>query len=37
MPNHVVWLPQNSPGSSVHDQLGAVAGDIVSLSKEVAK
>jgi len=37
MPAHVVWLPQNSPGSSVHDQLGACAGDIVSLSREVAK
>ncbi|NLI19500.1 MAG: NADH-quinone oxidoreductase subunit G [Actinomycetales bacterium] len=37
MPDHVVWLPQNSAGSSVHDQLGARAGDIVSLSREVAK
>lgn len=37
MPDHVVWLPQNSPGSSVHDQLGARAGDIVSLSVEVAQ
>lgn len=36
MPDHVVWLPQNSPGCSVYDQLGAGAGDIVSL-KEVAR
>ncbi|NCD19579.1 MAG: NADH-quinone oxidoreductase subunit G [Actinobacteria bacterium] len=36
MPHHVVWLPQNSPGCSVYDQLGAGAGDIVSLTKEVA-
>ncbi len=37
MPDRVVWLPQNSPGSSVHDQLGAHAGAIVSLSREVAQ
>lgn len=36
MPDHVVWLPQNSPGCSVYDQLGARAGEIVSL-QEVAK
>lgn len=36
MPDHVVWLPQNSPGCSVYDQLGAHAGEIVSL-QEVAK
>ena len=36
MPDQVVWLPQNSPGCSVYDQLGARAGEIVSL-QEVAK
>ncbi|RPF27461.1 NADH-quinone oxidoreductase subunit G [Georgenia muralis] len=32
MPEHVVWLPQNSPGSSVHAMLGAGAGAVVTLS-----
>ena len=36
MPDHVVWVPQNSPGCSVYDQLGARAGEIVSV-QEVAK
>lgn len=35
MPAHVVWLPQNSPGSWVYEQLGAGIGHTVSLSKEV--
>ncbi|WP_418605309.1 molybdopterin dinucleotide binding domain-containing protein [Georgenia sp. SUBG003] len=38
MPAHVVWLPENSPGSSVHDMLGAGAGAVVALSAaEVAQ
>ncbi|MFD0556659.1 NADH dehydrogenase subunit G [Stackebrandtia endophytica] len=32
MPDRVVWLPTNSPGSGVHRGLGAVAGDLVSIS-----
>lgn len=31
MPDRVVWVPMNSPGSAVHAQLGAVAGDIVRI------
>ncbi|PFG40370.1 NADH dehydrogenase subunit G [Georgenia soli] len=38
MPAHVVWLPENSPGSSVHDMLGTGAGAVVALSAaEVAQ
>ena len=32
MPDHVVWLPELSPGSHVHTDLGAGAGDVVTLS-----
>lgn len=32
MPDAVVWLPENSPGSGVHRGLGVVAGDVVSIS-----
>ncbi len=32
MPDHVVWLPQNSPGSSVYRMLGIGAGSAVTLS-----
>lgn len=31
MPDHVVWLPQHSPGSSVYRMLGAIAGGAVTL------
>ncbi|TNC19051.1 NADH-quinone oxidoreductase subunit G, partial [Georgenia sp. 311] len=31
MPDDVVWLPENSPGSHVHEMLGAGAGTIVDL------
>jgi NADH-quinone oxidoreductase subunit G len=31
MPDGVVWVPQYSPGSHVHDMLRAVAGDLVTL------
>jgi NADH-quinone oxidoreductase subunit G len=31
MPDRVVWLPQYSPGSHVHDMLRAAAGDVVGL------
>ncbi|WP_127571551.1 NADH-quinone oxidoreductase subunit G [Georgenia faecalis] len=31
MPEHVVWLPENSPGSHVHEMLGAGAGAVVTL------
>jgi NADH-quinone oxidoreductase subunit G len=38
MPAHVVWLPENSPGSSVRDMLGTGAGAVVALSAaEVAQ
>ncbi|GAB47934.1 NADH-quinone oxidoreductase subunit G [Mobilicoccus pelagius] len=33
MVDHVVWLPTNSPRSRVRAGLGAVAGDVVTLSK----
>ncbi|HET8600865.1 MAG TPA: NADH-quinone oxidoreductase subunit G [Segeticoccus sp.] len=33
MPDHVVWLPTNSPGSAARAMLGAGAGDLVQLSK----
>lgn len=32
MPDHVVWVPQLSPGSHVHTDLGAGVGDVVTLS-----
>ncbi|BDZ56790.1 hypothetical protein GCM10025872_04470 [Barrientosiimonas endolithica] len=32
MPDHVVWLPTNSPGSTVRATLGAVGGDLVRLT-----
>ncbi|HLR57796.1 MAG TPA: NADH-quinone oxidoreductase subunit G [Beutenbergiaceae bacterium] len=32
MPDHVVWLPQHSPGSSVYRMLGVGAGAAVTLS-----
>ncbi|KAA0918058.1 NADH-quinone oxidoreductase subunit G [Dietzia sp. ANT_WB102] len=32
MPDHVVWLPQNSPGSAVNAALAARAGDVVSIA-----
>jgi NADH-quinone oxidoreductase subunit G len=31
MPDRVVWVPQYSPGSHVHDALRVTAGDIVSI------
>ncbi|MFN3340622.1 MAG: molybdopterin dinucleotide binding domain-containing protein [Dietzia sp.] len=31
MPDRVVWLPQNSPGSPVNATLAAAAGDIVRI------
>ncbi len=31
MPDHVVWLPLNSPGSAVHRQLGVTAGAVVKI------
>ena len=33
MVDHVVWLPTNSPRSRVRAGLGAIAGDVVTLSK----
>ncbi|KHO23499.1 NADH-quinone oxidoreductase subunit G [Mycolicibacterium setense] len=32
MADRVVWLPANSPGSSIHRQLGATAGALVSIT-----
>lgn len=32
MPDRVVWLPQNSPGSAVGPVLGAAAGDVVDIA-----
>jgi len=31
MPDRVVWLPLNSPGSAVHRELGVTAGNIVGI------
>ena len=31
MPDHVVWLPLNSPGSAVHRQLGVTPGAVVKI------
>jgi NADH-quinone oxidoreductase subunit G len=31
MPDQVVWLPLNSPGSAVHRQLGVTAGAVVKI------
>jgi NADH-quinone oxidoreductase subunit G len=31
MPDRVVWLPLNSPGSQVYEQLGATAGTVVTI------
>jgi NADH-quinone oxidoreductase subunit G len=36
MPDRVVWLPMNSPGSAVYAQLGAVAGDVVRIERGVS-
>jgi NADH-quinone oxidoreductase subunit G len=31
MPDHVAWLPLNSPGSAVHKQLGVTPGAVVKI------
>jgi NADH-quinone oxidoreductase subunit G len=31
MPDHVVWLPLNSPGSAVHRTLGVTPGAVVRI------
>ena len=31
MPDRVVWLPLNSPGSAVHRQLGVTIGSVVKI------
>ncbi len=31
MPDRVVWLPLNSPGSAVHRQLGVTIGNVVKI------
>ncbi len=33
MDDRVVWLPLNSPGSAVHQQLGVTAGAVVSIGR----
>lgn len=33
MPDRVVWLPANSPGSAIHRQLGVTAGALVSIGR----
>lgn len=33
MPDRVVWLPTNSPGSAIHRQLGVTAGALVSIRR----
>jgi NADH-quinone oxidoreductase subunit G len=34
MPDGVVWLPLNSPGSAVHEQLAVTAGAVVQIERE---
>ena len=34
MPDRVVWLPLNSPGSAVHEQLGRTVGAVVRIERE---
>jgi NADH-quinone oxidoreductase subunit G len=36
MVDGVVWLPLNSAGCRVHDTLGAVAGDLVTVTPHVS-
>ncbi len=36
MPEHVVWLPLNSPGSAVHRQLGVTPGHVVKIGAATA-
>ena len=36
MPDRVVWLPLNSPGSAVHRQLGVTPGAVVSIGRAAA-
>ena len=36
LPDHVVWLPQRSPGSAVHAELGVTAGAVVRLSRSTS-
>jgi NADH-quinone oxidoreductase subunit G len=33
MPDRVVWLPMNSPGSAVHAQLATTAGAVVRIER----
>ena len=33
MPDRVVWVPTNSPGSAIHRQLGVTAGALVSIGR----
>ncbi|BBX93806.1 NADH-quinone oxidoreductase subunit G [Mycolicibacterium boenickei] len=33
MPDRVVWLPTNSPGTAIHRQLGVTAGAVVSIGR----
>ena len=37
MPDRVVWVPQNSPGSRVYLDLGARAGDVVTIAPAPAE
>ncbi len=33
MPDRVVWLPTNSPGTAIHRQLGVTTGAVVSIGR----
>jgi NADH-quinone oxidoreductase subunit G len=35
MPDRIVWLPLNSAGSSVHQQLAVTTGAVVSIGRAV--
>lgn len=37
MPDRVVWVPQNSPGSHVHVDLGVSAGAVVGIARAAAE
>ena len=34
MPDGVAWLPLNSPGSAVHEQLAVTTGAVVQIERE---
>jgi NADH-quinone oxidoreductase subunit G len=37
MPDGVAWLPLNSPGSAVHEQLAVTTGAVVQIEREAGR